>query len=54
MRLPQGSGVSGEAPIRFRFEELGVAVVEWDGQAPLAAAIEEVRSFRRFARHAFG
>jgi uncharacterized protein (DUF58 family) len=38
--------------VRFRFEELGVAVVEWDGQAPLAAALEEVRSFRRFARFA--
>ncbi len=40
--------------VRFRFEELGVAVVEWDGQVPLAAALEEVRSFRRSARHAFG
>ena len=40
--------------VRFRFEELGVAVVEWDGQAPLAAAIEEVRSSRRYARSASG
>ena len=40
--------------VRFRFEESGVAVVEWDGQAPLAAAIEEVRSFRRYARSASG
>ena len=38
--------------VRFRFEEMGVAVVEWDGQVPLAAAIEEVRAFRRFARFA--
>jgi uncharacterized protein (DUF58 family) len=36
--------------VRFRFEELGVAVVQWDSQVPLAAAIEEVRAFRRFAR----
>jgi uncharacterized protein (DUF58 family) len=36
--------------VRFRFEEAGVAVIQWDGQAPLAAAIEEVRAFRRFAR----
>ncbi len=40
--------------VRFRFEESGVAIVEWDGQAPLAAAIEEVRSFRRYARSASG
>jgi uncharacterized protein (DUF58 family) len=38
--------------VRFRLEEVGVAVVEWDGRAPLAAAIEEVRAFRRFARYA--
>jgi uncharacterized protein (DUF58 family) len=36
--------------VRFRFEEMGVAVVEWDGQVSLAAAVEEVRAFRRFAR----
>jgi uncharacterized protein (DUF58 family) len=40
--------------LRFRFEELGVAVVEWNGTASLAAAIEEVRTFRRFARIASG
>jgi uncharacterized protein (DUF58 family) len=38
--------------MRFRFEELGIAVVEWDGRVPLVAAIEEVRSFRRYARYA--
>ena len=36
--------------LRFRYERLGVAVVEWDGGQPLAEAIEEVRAFRRFAR----
>jgi uncharacterized protein (DUF58 family) len=40
--------------MRFRFERLGVAVVEWDGTVPLTAAIEEVRAFRRFARFASG
>jgi uncharacterized protein (DUF58 family) len=30
----------------------GVPVVRWDGTAPLAAAVEEVTSFRRFARRA--
>lgn len=39
---------------RFRLEELGVAVVEWDGRAPLAATVEGVRAFRRFARYASG
>lgn len=36
--------------LRFRYERLGVAVVEWDGERPLAEAVEEVRAFRRFAR----
>ncbi|MGH3198540.1 MAG: DUF58 domain-containing protein [Streptosporangiaceae bacterium] len=36
--------------LHFRFERLGVAVVEWDGRGPLAEVIEEVRAFRRFAR----
>ena len=36
--------------LHFRFERLGVAVAEWDGQRPLAEVIEEVRAFRRFAR----
>jgi uncharacterized protein (DUF58 family) len=38
--------------LRFRYERLGVAVVEWDGRQPLALAVEEVRAFRRFARYA--
>jgi uncharacterized protein (DUF58 family) len=38
--------------MRFRFEQLGVAVVEWDGRVPLAAVVEEVTAFRRFARYA--
>jgi uncharacterized protein (DUF58 family) len=36
--------------LRFRYERLGVAVAEWDGERPLAEVIEEVRAFRRFAR----
>ena len=36
--------------LHFRFERLGVAVAEWDGQRPLGEVIEEVRAFRRFAR----
>jgi uncharacterized protein (DUF58 family) len=36
--------------LHFRFERLGVAIAEWDGQRPLAEVIEEVRAFRRFAR----
>lgn len=36
--------------LHYRYERLGVAVAEWDGQRPLAEVIEEVRAFRRFAR----
>ncbi|HEX7084374.1 MAG TPA: DUF58 domain-containing protein [Gaiellaceae bacterium] len=39
--------------LRHRYERLGVAVVEWTDR-PLAEAIEEVRSFRRYARRASG
>jgi uncharacterized protein (DUF58 family) len=38
--------------LRFRYERVGVSVVEWDGRQPLAEAVEEVRAFRRFARYA--
>ncbi|MBN1461216.1 MAG: DUF58 domain-containing protein [Armatimonadetes bacterium] len=37
--------------LRFRYEQLGVAVVEWDGTVPLAAVVEEVRAFRRLAHY---
>jgi uncharacterized protein (DUF58 family) len=40
--------------MRFRLEELGVAAVQWDGRTPLAAVVEGVRTFRRFARYASG
>jgi uncharacterized protein (DUF58 family) len=36
--------------LRYRYEQLGVPVVEWREGEPIAAAIEEVRSFRRYAR----
>jgi uncharacterized protein (DUF58 family) len=36
--------------LRTRFERAGVPVAGWDEQIPLAAAIEEVRSFKRHAR----
>jgi uncharacterized protein (DUF58 family) len=35
---------------RMRFERAGVPVATWDEHVPLAAAIEEVRSFKRHAR----
>jgi uncharacterized protein (DUF58 family) len=38
--------------LRHRFQRLGVPVVAWHENAPLAAALEEVRSFRRYARAA--
>jgi uncharacterized protein (DUF58 family) len=41
-------GLQREA-LRYRYEDLGVPVVEWDGSGPLQTAIEEVRAFRRHA-----
>ena len=38
--------------LRGRFAALGVPVVAWDGEAPLAAAVEEVMAWRRLARRA--
>ena len=39
--------------LRYRYEQLGVAVVEWNEQKPLLQVIEEVRRFRRSARRAY-
>jgi uncharacterized protein (DUF58 family) len=36
--------------LRTRFERAGVPVAAWDDRVPLAAAIEEVRAFKRHAR----
>jgi uncharacterized protein (DUF58 family) len=38
--------------LRAQYQRVGVPVVEWREGRPLAAAIEEVAGFRRFARHA--
>jgi uncharacterized protein (DUF58 family) len=35
--------------LRSRYLRLGVPVVEWDGEAPLQSALEEVRRFKRHA-----
>jgi uncharacterized protein (DUF58 family) len=37
-------------PLRARFLQAGVSVAEWSEDAPLARALEEASSFRRFAR----
>jgi uncharacterized protein (DUF58 family) len=36
--------------LRSHYLRLGVPVVEWDGEAPLQAALEEVRRFKRHAQ----
>jgi hypothetical protein len=36
--------------MRGRFEQAGVPVAVWDEERPLAAALEEVTSFRQRAR----
>jgi uncharacterized protein (DUF58 family) len=56
----QGRGKTGELAwrlwtlkreaVRARFERAGVPVARWDERVPLAAALEEVRSFRRYGR----
>ena len=38
--------------LRQRFAEVGVPVIEWRGDVPLDAALEEVTAYRRFARPA--
>ncbi len=38
--------------IRHRLQRAGVAVAEWSEDRPLQSALEEVREFRRYARHA--
>jgi uncharacterized protein (DUF58 family) len=38
--------------LRHRLQRAGVAVAEWQAPTPLQAALEEVRGFRRYARHA--
>jgi uncharacterized protein (DUF58 family) len=38
--------------VRHRLQRAGVAVSEWSAEAPLQAVLEEVREFRRYARHA--
>ena len=40
--------------LRSRYERVGAAVVEWREGTPLAAVVEEVTAFRRYARHAHG
>ena len=38
--------------LRHRLQSAGVAVAEWQRRRPLQAMLEEVREFRRYARHA--
>ena len=38
--------------LRHRLQRAGVAVVEWREETPLQGVLEEVRAFRRYARHA--
>src|SRR5204863_9058108 len=38
--------------LRHRLQQAGVAGAEWNAGTPLQSILEEVRSFRRYARHA--
>ena len=44
-------GLSREA-LRWRYEQVGVPVVTWREDVPLAVPLEEVRAFRHLARPA--
>ncbi|MBD0349026.1 MAG: DUF58 domain-containing protein [Thermoleophilia bacterium] len=44
----------GREALRARFQQAGVAVVEWREGTPLAERLEEAEGFRRFARTARG
>ena len=39
--------------LHFRYAQLGIAVVDWDGKEPLAETVEGVRALHRFARRTF-
>ena len=51
-RSPTTSGRCAATRSATACSSAGVAVVEWDDDAPLQAVLEEVRAFRRYARHA--
>jgi uncharacterized protein (DUF58 family) len=53
-RLAHRLWVLRRAAQRARYEQLGVAVAQWDDERPLAAALEEVSTYRRHARVARG
>jgi hypothetical protein len=38
--------------LRHRLQRAGVGVAEWRDDMPLEAILEEVREYRRYARHA--
>jgi uncharacterized protein (DUF58 family) len=50
-RLPFRLWTLWREALRYRYEQLGVVVAEWDGTRPLAAVVEEVRARRRFAHY---
>jgi uncharacterized protein (DUF58 family) len=53
-RLAHRLWVLRRAALRARYERLGVAVAQWHEERPLAAALEEVSTYRRHARVARG
>jgi uncharacterized protein (DUF58 family) len=38
--------------LRHRLQRAGIAIAEWQDGVPIQATLEEVRAFRRYARHA--
>jgi uncharacterized protein (DUF58 family) len=52
LELPYRLWVLSREALRWRYQQVGVPVVQWSEETPLAALLEEVRAFRHLARPA--
>jgi uncharacterized protein (DUF58 family) len=52
MELPYRLWLLSREALRWRYQQVGVPVVEWSEDTPLAALLEEVKAFRHLARPA--
>ncbi len=52
MELPYRLWLLSREALRWRYQQVGVPVLEWSDETPLAALLEEVKAFRHLARPA--
>ena len=52
MELPYRLWALSREALRWRYQQVGVPVVQWSEETPLAALLEEVKAFRHLARPA--